>query len=41
MTDILVVIGLLLMIESTEIIDWICDKIAAGFNKEKKDEQVK
>ena len=29
------------MIESTEIIDWICDKIAAGFNKEKKDEQVK
>ena len=41
MTELWVVVGLILMVQSTEIIDWICDQIAAGFNKEKKDEQVK
>ena len=41
MTELWVVVGLILMVQSTEIIDWICDKIAAGFNKEKTDEQVK
>ena len=38
MTELWVVVGLILMVQSTEIIDWICDKIAAGFNKEDKDE---
>jgi len=41
MTEIWVALGLLLMVQSVDIIDWVCDKIAAGFNKEKKDEQVK
>ena len=30
--------SIILMVQSTEIIDWICDKIAAGFNKRDKDE---
>jgi len=38
MTEIWVAIGLLLMVESVDIIDWVCDKIAEGFNKEDKDE---
>ena len=41
MTELWVAVGLILMVQSTEIIDWICDKIAAGFNKEKDNEQVK
>ena len=41
MTELWVAVGLILMVQSTEIIDWICDKIAVGFNKEKKDEQDK
>tara|TARA_E500000178_G_C16447061_1_gene498445 strand:+ start:271 stop:396 length:126 start_codon:yes stop_codon:yes gene_type:complete len=41
MTEIWVALGLLLMVQSVDIIDWVCDKITAGFNKEKKDEQVK
>jgi len=38
MTEVWVAIGLVLMIQSTDIIDWVCDKIAASFNKEDKDE---
>jgi len=38
MIEIWIAIGLLLMVESVDIIDWVCDKIAEGFNKEDKDE---
>jgi len=38
MTELVIAIGLLLVIQSTDIIDWLCDKIAASFNKEDKDE---
>jgi len=38
MTEIWVALGLLLMVQSVDIIDWLCDKIAASFNKEDKDE---
>jgi hypothetical protein len=39
MTEVWVAVGLLLMIQSTDIIDWLCDKIADGFNKEKKNDR--
>jgi len=33
MTELVVAIGLLLVIQSTDIIDWLCDKIADAFNR--------
>ena len=44
MTELFVAIGLLAIIQSTEIIDWLCDKIASSFNKtdkRKDDRRVK
>tara|TARA_X000001036_G_C20667902_1_gene801391 strand:+ start:1833 stop:1961 length:129 start_codon:yes stop_codon:yes gene_type:complete len=39
MTELWVAVGLILMIQSTDIIDWLCDKIADSFNKEKSDDR--
>ncbi len=36
MTELFVAVGLLLLIQSTEIIDWLCDKLTDVFNKRKK-----
>ena len=33
MTEIWVALGLLLMVQSVDIIDWLCDKIADAFNR--------
>lgn len=37
MTELFVAVGLLLLIQSTEIIDWLCDKLADAFNRSKDD----
>ena len=40
MTELWVAVGLILIIQSTEIIDWVCDKIADAFNRSE-DEKLK